>query len=219
MTSVPRGVRALRTRVGRIARRTGLRPVRPVFHRPEPMLSPSLARVVALGRATVGKETYGFPTVRIFDEETNLHIGAHCSIADDVMILLGGGHRPDWVTTSPLRILAGLPGGGHDGHPRRVGDVVIGSDVWIAERATVLSGTRIGHGAVVGAGAVVGGEVPPFAIVAGNRAEVVRYRFNEEQREALLRIAWWDWPLADVVARVDELCSPDIDAFIAKFDR
>lgn len=201
-----------------VARLLG-RPRQPTspFRQPEPVLSKSLEWMVETGRATVGHGTYGFPTVTAFDDETNLHIGSFSSIASEVAILLGGDHRPDWVTTSPLRILHGLPGAGHDGHPRRVGDVVIGSDVWIARRATIVSGTRIGHGAVVGAGAVVSGEIPPFAIVSGNRAEVIRYRFEERQRDALLRIAWWDWPLETVLARVDSLCSADIDEFIREF--
>ncbi len=175
--------------------------------------------MVETGRATVGEGTYGFPTVTVFDDDTNLQIGSYSSIANDVAIMLGGDHRSDWVTTSPLRILHGLPGAGHDGHPRRVGDVVIGSDVWIARRATIVSGTKIGHGAVVGAGAVVSGNVPPYAIVAGNRAEVVRYRFEEAQREALLRIAWWEWPVDAVLERVDRLCNADVDSFIREFDR
>jgi acetyltransferase-like isoleucine patch superfamily enzyme len=156
--------------------------------------------------------------VFVWDDSTRLKIGAFCSMADGVRIILGGEHRTDWVTTAPLRVLNGLPGAWEDGHPKTKGDILIGNDVWIATGATILSGVAIGDGAVIGAGAVVSKNVPPFAIVGGNPAAILRYRFPEAVRDALQRIAWWDWPLKDVLDAVDLLCSPDIDAFIERFD-
>jgi virginiamycin A acetyltransferase len=75
------------------------------------------------------------------------------------------------------------------------GDTVIGHDVWLGYSALVLPGVTIGHGAVVAAASVVSRDVPPYAIVAGNPARVVRPRFEEEDIERLLRIAWWNWPI------------------------
>ncbi|MEW5726856.1 MAG: DapH/DapD/GlmU-related protein, partial [Pseudomonadota bacterium] len=72
--------------------------------------------------------------------------------------------------------------------------VRIGNDVWIGAAAMILDGVTIGDGAVVAAGAVVTREVPPYAIVGGNPAKVIRYRFPPEIVEELQRIAWWDWP-------------------------
>ena len=170
------------------------------------------------GLATVGVGTYGAPRVSRWGRSTTLHIGAYCSISAEVLILLGGEHRTDWVSTSPIRVLNDLPGAWEDGHPATKGNVVIGNDVWIGVRSTILSGVSIGDGAVIGAGAVVTQDVPPFAIVGGDPAAVIRYRFPEETRAALQRIAWWDWPHEKVLEHVDALCSPDVEGFIRAFD-
>lgn len=172
------------------------------------------------GRITVGEGTYGEPVVHAWDRApaTKLRIGAYCSIAKDVTIVLGGEHHTEWVTTSPLRVLADLPGAWEDGHPASKGDIAIGNDVWIGVGSTILSGVTIGDGAVIGAGSVVAADVPAFAVVAGNPAQVIRHRFAPEVVEALERIAWWDWPREKVLGQVDLLCSDDLEAFVRLHD-
>jgi hypothetical protein len=118
------------------------------------------------------------------------------------------------VTTYPVRINMGLDGN-HDDWPVPTGDTIVGSDVWTCEHSLILPGVTIGDGAVVAGGAVVTKDVPPYAIVGGNPAEVIRYRFDERQREALLKIRWWDWPDDKVRDAAPYLESEDIDAFIA----
>lgn len=129
------------------------------------------------------------------------------------MIFLGGEHRHDWVTTYPFSALwdqaRSIPG-----HPRSKGDVIIGHDVWIGYGATILSGVNIGNGAVVGAKAVVTKDVPPYAIVAGNPARIVKFRFTPRQINRLLAIAWWDWPEGEIIAALPLLLHTDIDLFI-----
>jgi virginiamycin A acetyltransferase len=80
------------------------------------------------------------------------------------------------------------------GAPSR-GDTVVGNDVWLGYRALVLPGVTIGHGAIVAAAGVVASDVPPYAIVGGNPARVIRRRYEDDDVERLLRAAWWDWPV------------------------
>ena len=89
---------------------------------------------------------------------------------------------------------------------------MVGHDVWIGFRATLLAGVTIGSGAVVAADAVVTRDVPPYAVVAGNPARVVRYRLPEPERERMLQLAWWDWPVEVVTDCVGALMGHDLDA-------
>ena len=76
-------------------------------------------------------------------------------------------------------------------HDKRI--IHIGNDVWIGANACIMPGVTVGDGAVIGAGAIVTKDVPPFAVVAGNPAKVIKYRFSDEQITALLKVRWWDW--------------------------
>ncbi len=167
-------------------------------------------------RLSMGRASYGRPRVVNDPYQTRVRVGAFVSIGVDVVLLDGGHHRTDWVTTFPLRAALDLPGKYQDGHPRSGGDIVIGNDVWIGRGARVLSGVTIGDGAVIGGYSVVAKDVRPYAIVVGNPAREVRRRFSEEQIDALLAIAWWEWPMAKILECVPELSDPDIDRFIAR---
>lgn len=72
----------------------------------------------------------------------------------------------------------------------------------------------MGHGAVIASGAVVSRDVPPYAVMAGNPAQQVRWRFDDRTRNALLQSAWWDWPETEIRHIVDKLCSDDLEGFI-----
>lgn len=161
----------------------------------------------------IGKGSYGNPEIHSWGEKTGLTIGAYCSFADGVQIFLGGEHRVDWVTTYPFSTFW-QAAKGIAGHPRSKGDVSIGNDVWIATEAVILSGVKIGDGAVIGARAVVTRDVPPYAIVAGNPASVVKMRFDDETVARLLAIKWWEWDSHRIEQALPLLLNADIDAFL-----
>lgn len=172
-----------------------------------PLVSPD-------SRITVGENTYGSPAFWLWHESERIQIGRYCSFAGEVAILGGGEHRVDWVTTYPLRVLFDDPLANKDGHPASKGPTIIGNDVWVGYRVTILSGVKIGDGAVIAAGAVVTKDVPPYAIVGGNPAKLIKYRFSPEIIEALLQIQWWNWPVHQIKEATPLLCSGDIRDFI-----
>jgi acetyltransferase-like isoleucine patch superfamily enzyme len=161
----------------------------------------------------IGRGSYGDLIVVRYPGDARLRMGAYCSVAAEVKVMLGGEHRPDWTTTYPFPArdprFAAI-----EGHPRTKGDVVIGNDVWLGREAMILSGVTIGDGAVVGARALVTRDVPPYAIVAGNPAQFVRSRFAPEIVARLLAIRWWDWPEERIARAVPQMLDRDITAFL-----
>ncbi|VUD72248.1 Chloramphenicol acetyltransferase [Methylobacterium symbioticum] len=176
-----------------------------------------LAKLVSRYGFSIGAYSYGRPKVRFPESGQPLTIGRYCSIADRVEILLGGGHRLDWATTYPFAAMrAHFPDAEAptDYHASR-GGVTIGHDVWLGSGCMILSGVTVGHGAVVAARAVVARDVPPYAVVAGNPARVVRTRFDPETVAALLETAWWDLPHEMVSRLVPLLCSDRTGELVA----
>lgn len=167
----------------------------------------------------IGVGTYANKlTVLDWDEGATLTIGNYCSIADGVTLFLGGEHRTDWVTTFPFSVLLD-EAKAVKGHPKTKGDVVIGHDVWLGRECVVGSGVTIGHGAVVGARAVVTRDVPPYAIVAGNPARLIRYRFEPPVIAALLASEWWHWSEEALRHAMPLLLCGDVQAFIDRCPR
>ena len=161
----------------------------------------------------IGRGSYGGLGVVDYGGGTRVRVGAYCSIAAGVQVILGGEHRTDWVTTFPFSEID--PRFAHiKGHPRTKGDINVGNDVWIGRDAFILSGVTIGDGAVVAARALVSRDVPPYGIVAGNPATLLRYRFPADVIERLLKAAWWSWPTERVEAAVPSLLSTDVLAFL-----
>ncbi len=163
----------------------------------------------------IGRGTYGNPKILEWNEGASLSIGNFCSIADGVNIFLGGEHRSDWATTYLFNVL--WPSASAiSGHPKTKGDVTIGNDVWIGAEAVILSGVKIGDGAVIGTRAVVAKDVSPYAVVVGNPSRVVKYRFEPNIVERLLNVAWWDWSDETIEKHLHFLLSTDISLFLDK---
>lgn len=83
------------------------------------------------------------------------------------------------------------------------GPIKIANDVWIGAHTVILSGVQIGNGAIIGAGSIVTSDVPDYAIVAGNPAKVIKYRFDSQLIEKLLEIQWWNWPHEYILSNRD----------------
>ena len=85
----------------------------------------------------------------------------------------------------------------------------IGSDVWIGQNVTIKDGVTIGDGAVIGTSAVVTKDVPPFAVVAGVPAKVIKYRFDEKKIKLMQDIKWWDWEPKKIYENLERLYAFD----------
>jgi virginiamycin A acetyltransferase len=141
-----------------------------------------------------------------------LHIGKFCMIASGAeFIMNGANHMVNAVSSYPFAIFGDDWAHAMEGktYPNK-GDIVIGNDVWIGYQATILSGVTVGHGAIIGSKSVVASDVPPYSIVAGNPARIIRKRFDEETIEKLLALAWWDWDLEKITTHVAHLTGNDV---------
>lgn len=166
-----------------------------------------------IGQAIIGAYSYLAPKTAL-----NLAtIGRYCSIGDRCTI--GPTQHPaGWLTTSPISyktVFSGtsLPPGAPEHEEIR--PVVIGNDVWIGSDCAIMGGVTIGDGAIVGYGSVVTKDVPPFAIVGGTPARIIRMRFPDETIERIRASPWWRYDLvrmsggsiawSDPVAALDEI--------------
>ena len=164
---------------------------------------------------SIGKYSTGQPKILSFRHQEKLRIGNFCSIAEGVTILLDGEHHTDWIPTYDFKFMFKEFEAFGDSR-RSKGDVVIGNDVWIGMNSIILSGVKIGDGAVIGAGSVVTHDVPPYAIVAGCPAKIIRMRFDQKTIDNLLRIKWWDWDLQRITENMQILLSNNIDEFLKR---
>ena len=143
-----------------------------------------------------------------------LRIGRYCAIATGVQFVMNGGnHRTAGISTFPFPIFEAWRGlwPGEFDFPTN-GDTIIGNDVWIGRDALVMPGVTVGDGAIIATRAVVTRDVPAYAIVGGNPAQVIRTRFDPDTVVRLLRIAWWDWPPDRVTAAIPLISQADVDA-------
>ncbi|PLZ26111.1 chloramphenicol acetyltransferase [Fischerella thermalis WC558] len=144
-----------------------------------------------------------------------LVIGKFCALATGVKFIMNGAnHQMSGFPTYPFNIF----GSGWERvtpKPEELpfkGDTVIGNDVWIGYEAVIMPGVKIGDGAIVAAKSVVVKDVPPYAVVGGNPASLLRQRFPDEIINALLEIAWWNWDIEKITRNLEKIVGADIEA-------
>lgn len=139
-----------------------------------------------------------------------LVIGKFAQIARGSYFITSSANHPmTGFTTYPFRIFKPETFGYND---LPVKDTVVGHDVWIGHDAAIMPGVHIGSGAIIAARAVVARNVPAYAVVGGNPAEVIRMRYPADIIQELLGIAWWDWPLDKIEANLNALETCDLCA-------
>lgn len=153
-----------------------------------------------LNHVIVGKRTYGTIDVTDWaDCDNKLYVGSYCSVAPNVHFLLGGEHQLKSISTFPFKVKVF----GEEKEACSKGDIIVKDDVWIGTDAIICSGVTIGQGAVVAAGAVVTKDVEPYSVVGGNPAKLIKYRFDENLRNKLLK--------TDIVKLFDSFKKEDLD--------
>lgn len=144
-----------------------------------------------------------------------LIIGKFCALARGVRFIMNGAnHKISGISTYPFQIFGNgwenvMPAA--EELPYK-GDTVIGNDVWIGYEALVMPGVKVGNGAIISSRSVVTGDVPAYAIVGGNPARVIRYRFDSEIISRLERIAWWNWPAEKISRHLPMIVSGNVSA-------
>jgi virginiamycin A acetyltransferase len=186
-----------------------------------------LKNIITNPNIIVGDFTYydDFEDVHNFEKQVKYHfdfigdklvIGKFCMIASGVTFIMNGAnHLTDAISTYPFAIFGHGWENAMQGksYPTK-GDTIIGNDVWIGYKATIMAGVKVGDGAIIAANATVTKDVAPYAIVGGNPAKEIRKRFDETQIAALLRIKWWDWPIDKITQHLQHLTGRDISGLV-----
>ncbi|RVD40992.1 CatB-related O-acetyltransferase [Mesorhizobium sp. M4A.F.Ca.ET.020.02.1.1] len=151
--------------------------------------------------AKVGRETHGVNAGTFLNctAKSPVEIGAFCSVGPGVLFLCQADHPTDTASTFPFQSRIFRQKKNLE-YLTSKGPITVRNDVWIGARAVILSGVTIGDGAVIAAGSVVTKDVPPYTLVGGNPAKIIKRRFADKTIAGLLEIEWWNWPIARLKA-------------------
>ena len=147
----------------------------------------------------------------------NLQIGQFVSIAHNVSFTMGVGHNYLNLATGISQLFKEEDKLANQGPYKEKGQILIQNDVWIGHNVTIMGGVTIHNGAVIAANSHLVSDVPPYAIVGGNPAKVIKYRFSEEIINKLLIIRWWNWSDEKIKQNNVFFKTQDIDSFCNKF--
>lgn len=156
----------------------------------------------------------------IFARSCKLIIGKFCQIAFGTKFFLSdANHQMDGFSTFPFFIFGESAEGcpewkDYELHLPNKGDTVVGNDVWFGHESAVMQAVKIGDGAIIAAKAVVTKDVPPYSIVAGNPAKIVRQRFSDEIVRELIKIQWWNWSYEKITRNIRAIVGADIQALL-----
>jgi len=188
-----------------------------------------LSETVSFDKIKIGEHTYyaGYYHEEVFEkacvryadpheDSGNLIIGKYCQIASGVIFNIGGNtrHRHDWISSYPF----------YDFYPEldlkdsfvSFGDTIIGNDVWIGMQAIIMSGVRIGDGAVIGAGSIITKDVEPYSVVVGVPGKTVKKRFSDDEICALLEVKWWDVDFAELRPYIHLMTGNNVFDFVSQ---
>ena len=142
-----------------------------------------------------------------------LIIGKFCMIASDVSFIMNGAnHLHSSISAYPFAIFGKDWTHAMDGKSYPIkGDTIVGNDVWLGHGATIMPGVKIGDGAIIATNAVVTKDIPPYTIVGGNPARIIKKRFSDADIDRLLSLRWWDWPIEKITQNVEILTGHDLD--------
>ncbi len=158
-------------------------------------------------KVEVGKGTYGELAVVNFGNEHTLILKNYVSIAQNVSFILDGEHYTNHISTYPFKVKTLHI---QEKEAFGKGDIVVDDDVWIGYGAIIMSGVHIGQGAVIAAGAVVTKHVPPYAIVGGNPAKVIKFRFEPAVIQELLKVDYGSLDRGMIEEHIEELYSEEV---------
>lgn len=145
-----------------------------------------------------------------YDSSAKLVMGKFCAIAAETRFIMAGNHKLDAISTYPFPVFGNGWECAYDLSTLPTRDIIVGHDVWFGYDSLILSGVKIGDGAIIAARAVVTKDVPAYSIVAGNPAKIVKKRFVDKDIECLQKIAWWNWPIEKISKYIKEICQADV---------
>lgn len=183
-----------------------------------------LKNIVKRPNIVVGEYTYyhDFNDATTFEEknvpyhadfsEDKLIIGKFCQIASGAKFITNNAlHQMDGFSTYPFAIFGECWANSYKANFPNKGDIVIGNDVWIGYNAIIMPGIRIGDGAIIATASVVTRNVPPYTIVGGNPARIIRQRFDDDTISFLLELKWWDWPIDKITKNIGSIVGADFE--------